>query len=168
MRISFSALLAAGLLTGQMAMAQCVRPTDTAAFDIAGLKTSLMVTALTCNANAKYDAFVLKYRPELVNTDKALGNYFSRAHGRQGRTRQDDYVTQLANSQSQTGLRQGTLFCNHNLPIFDEVMSLRGTGELQDYAAARSVAQPIAFTSCGSAPEQTTASATTNRSRKRS
>ena len=166
MRTSFSVLLAAGLLTSQMAVAQCARPTDTTAFDIAGLKTSLMITALTCNANEKYDAFVLKYRPELANQDKVLGSYFSRAHGRQGRTRQDDYVTQLANSQSQTGLRQGSLFCNYNLPIFDEVMALRGSNELPDYAAARSVAQPITVGNCGVAEQTTTASA--GRPRKRS
>lgn len=156
MRTRLSVLFAAGLLTSQMATAQCVRPAEVSALDVAGLKTHLMVTALTCNANEKYDAFVVKYRPELVNQDKALTGYFSRANGRQSRTRQDDYVTQLANSQSQVGVKQGSLFCDRNLPIFDEVMALRGSDELSDYAAARSVAQPINTSGCGAAPERAT------------
>ena len=133
MRKIFSAVLAAGLLTSQMAAAQCARPADTVAFDVVGLKTNLMVTALTCNADERYNAFVTKYRPELVNHDKMLGSYFSRVHGRQARVRQDDYVTQLANSQSQVGIRQGSTFCNRNLPTFNEVMALRSGRYVQGY-----------------------------------
>ena len=168
MRKIFSAVLAAGLLTSQVAAAQCARPADTVAFDVVGLKTNLMVTALTCNADERYNAFVTKYRPELVNHDKMLGSYFSRVHGRQARVRQDDYVTQLANSQSQVGIRQGSTFCNRNLPTFNEVMALRSGSELPDYAAAKSVAHPINVSSCGDAPERPTTTAATRRSTKRS
>ena len=154
MRKTFSAVLAVGLLASQVAAAQCVRPADVTALDVIGLKTNLMVTALTCNADSRYNAVVTKYRPELVNQDKALTGYFSRAHGRQARTRQDDYVTQLANSQSQAGIKQGSLFCNRNLPTFDEVMALRSGAELADYAAAKSVSQPINVSNCGNTPER--------------
>lgn len=156
MRILFSGLLAAGLLTSQMAAAQCVRPADHSAFDVTGLKTHLMVTALTCAANDRYDAFILKYRPELANQDKALVGYFTRTHGRSARKQQDDYITQLANSRSQDGIRQGSLFCAQNLGTFDEVMALRNGAELQDYAAGKTVAQPIGVTECGAAPAPTT------------
>ena len=163
MRKTLSVALAAGLLTSQMAAAQCVRPADVTALDVTGLKTNLMVTALTCNADSRYNAFVTKYQPELVNQDKVLTSYFSRAHGRQGRTRQDDYVTQLANSQSQAGIKQGSLFCSRNLPTFDEVMALRSSAELADYAAAKSVSQPINVSSCGSAPERAAVTAASTR-----
>src|SRR4051812_37927851 len=113
MRILFSGLVAAGLLTSQWAAAQCVRPADHAALDVAGLKTQLMVTALTCGADDRYNAFVTKYRPDLVNEEKVAGGYFSRSYGRTGKSRQDDYMTQLANSKSQTGLQQGNRFCDH-------------------------------------------------------
>lgn len=168
MRKTFSVVLAAGLLSSQMAAAQCAHPADTTAFDVAGLKTNLMVTALTCNADERYNAFVTKYRPELTSQDKMLSSYFGRVHGRQARTRQDDYVTQLANSQSQVGVRQGSLFCSRNLPAFDEVMALRNGSELPDYAAAKSVAQPISVSSCGNAPERATTAASTRRRAKRS
>ena len=164
MRVLVSGVLSAVLFGGHMAAAQCVRPDDRPAFDITALKTKLMVTALTCGENDKYNAFVMKYRPELTSQDKALNTYFNRANARRGRQQHDDYITQLANSESQTGLRQGSLFCRYNLGTFDEVMALRNSAELTDYAAGRSVAQPIALSDCGAAP----AAAARARARRRS
>ena len=152
MRVLASGLLAAALLTGPVAQAQCMRPSDLPAFDIAALKTKLMVTALTCGENEKYNDFVRKFQPELVSQDKALNGYFTRANARRGRQQHDDYITQLANSESQTGLRQGSLFCRYNLSTFDEVMALRSSAELTDFAAGKSVGQPIAMNECGAAP----------------
>ena len=150
MRIPFSGLLAAGLLSSQVAVAQsCARPADLAAFDLAGLKTQLMVTALTCNANDRYDAFVTKYRPALLENEKALGSYFGRAHGRRSQKQQDDYITQLANSHSQTGVKQGNRFCDRNRGVFDEVMALRDGSELADFAAGKSHSQPVSLSNCG-------------------
>jgi hypothetical protein len=164
MRVLVSGLLAAALFASPMASAQCVRADDRPAFDITALKTKLMVTALTCGENEKYNAFVFKYRPELTSQDKALNSYFNRVNARRGRQQHDDYITQLANSESQTGLRQGSLFCRYNLSTFDEVMSLRNTAELTDYAAGRSVSQPISMNECGAAP----AAAARTRARRRS
>ena len=152
MRMLVSGLLAAGLLTSTVATAQCVRSSDYPAFDITALKTKLMVTALTCGADEKYNAFVMKYRPELASQDKALSSYFARANGRRARQQHDDYVTQLANSQSSTGLRQGSLYCGYNLSTFDEVMALRSGAELPDFAAGKSIMQPIPMAECGAAP----------------
>lgn len=149
MRIPTSVLVAAGLLTSQLAAAQtCVRPVDNEAFEIAGLKSQLMVTALTCNTNEKYDAFITTHRPYLVAQDKALNAYFARAHGRAARKQFDDYITQLANSQSQTGLRRGTLFCQENVGIFDEVGALKSGSELPDFAAGKTLSQPVSLTAC--------------------
>ena len=154
MRILFSGLVAVGLLTSHIAAAQCVRPADNAAFDVTGLKTKLMITALTCHADERYNAFIAKYRPDLVAQDKSLNSYFSRAYGRAATKRHDDYITQLANSQSQAGLQQGTLFCDHNVGIFEEVMALRSGSELSDFAAAKALAQPVSLTNCGATPER--------------
>jgi len=151
MRILVSGLLAAGLFASHVAAAQCVRPDDQPAFDITALKTKLMVTALTCGQDGKYNDFVTRYRPELTSQDKALNGYFTRANARRGRQQHDDYMTQLANSEMQTGLRQGSLFCRYNLGTFDEVMALRNNAELTDYAAGRSVTQPIALRDCAAA-----------------
>ena len=157
MRSLLSGLLAATLLSGPALAASCTRPTEHTALEVTALKTQLMVMALTCKADDKYNNFVLKYRPDLVQTDKALNTYFSRAYGRSAAKERDEYVTQLANSQSQTGLKQGSLYCSNNLGTFDEVMALRNNGELTDFAAGKVVAsQPIAVTDCGPGAERTT------------
>ena len=164
MRLVGSALAIIGLLSGHMAAAQCVRPADTAAFEVTGLKTRLMVTALTCQSDTRYNEFVNRYKNELTSEDRDLNGYFSRVHGRNSAKFRDDYVTQLANSESQSGLKQGSLFCNQNLPIFDEVMALRGGTELANYAGAKSVSQPIAIGGCQAEPA--TARPTTTRRRR--
>lgn len=165
MRLLSSALVMAGLLASHVAAAQCVRPADNAALEVTGLKTRLMVTALTCQADTKYNEFVTRYRPELTSEDRALNGYFSRVHGRSSAKFRDDYVTQLANNESQTGIRQGSLFCSQNLPIFDEVMALRSGAELANYAGAKSVGQPFAVAGCGGAEPATSRSNTTRRRR---
>ena len=165
MRMLVSGLLALGLASN-VAAAQCARPTDYPALDVAALKAKLMVTALTCSADDKYNAFITKYRPELASQDKALSSFFSRTGGRRARQEQDGYVTQLANSQSQTGLSQGSLFCRYNLSTFDEVLALRSGAELTDFAAGKSIQQPVVAPECAAAPAP--APATRARARRRS
>ena len=45
----------------------------------------------------------------------------------------------LANAQSQEGLRQGSDFCPRSLVLFKEVMSLQTSDELPEYAAGKDV-----------------------------
>ncbi|GAC1338205.1 MAG: hypothetical protein NVSMB18_04240 [Acetobacteraceae bacterium] len=168
MRILFSGLVAAGLLSSHLAAAECARPADNSAFDVTGLKTQLMVTALTCHADDRYNAFVVKFRPDLVQQEKSLNGYFSRAYGRAAGKRHDDFITQVANDKSRAGLRDGTLFCDHNLVAFDEVMALKTSAELADYAAGRAAVAPETVGSCGGPTERTatrTASRRTTRHR---
>jgi hypothetical protein len=155
MRLMFTSLLAASLLSGPVLAAECTRPAEHTALDITALKTQLMVMALTCKADEKYNSFVVKYRPDLVQTDKSLNGFFTRSYGRSAAKQRDDYVTQLANSQSQTGLKQGSLFCDRNIAIFDEVMALKNSTELTEFAAGKSFsAQPISVSDCAPGPER--------------
>ena len=149
MRILLSSLVAAGLLSSQMASAEnCARPVDKTAFDVAGLKSQLMVTAITCEATERYNAFIMRYRPNLLAEEKVLNAYFSRSFGKRAQSQHDDYITSLANSQSQNGLKSGTAFCSQNISMFDEVMKLSGTTELVDYASNKAIAQPIVLVAC--------------------
>ncbi len=152
MRLMLSGLLAASLLSSPLSAAECLRSSDHVAMDVIALKTQLMVTALTCKADERYNAFIRKYQPDLQREDKSLTTFFSRSYGRSAQKQRDDYVTNLANSQSQTGIRQGSLFCDRNLGTFDEVMSLRNNAELTEYAAGRAGAQPISVSTCGAQP----------------
>jgi hypothetical protein len=162
MRVRLSVLLTGGLLSAGIAAAQpCVKPADTVAFDVASLKSKLMVTALTCNQQDRYNDFVQRFRGELVTHEHALQAYFVRAfHGRSQREH-DDYITSLANTQSHDGIRQGTLFCSQNVGIFTEVLSLAKGSDLPGYAASKRLPQPMEMVACP--PPTRTAQASTNR-----
>ena len=166
MRLMLTSLVAASLLAGPVSAAECLRSDDHAAVDVTTLKTHLMVTALTCQADERYNAFVRKYQADLQREDRGLNAYFTRTYGRNSAKQRDDYVTQLANVESREGLRRGSLFCGENLSAFDEVMALRSNSELREYAAGREIAQPNNIGSCVSAGGGTR-SATTSTSRRR-
>jgi hypothetical protein len=110
------------------------------------------VTAISCQAQAKYNAFVNRFRSDLVSFDKSLNGYFSRAFGHRATQEHDNYITLLANSQSETGLQRGTLFCQENVGIFDEVLGLKTAADLPTFAAGKSLAQPMPVVVCP-APE---------------
>jgi hypothetical protein len=149
MRRLYPLLLAAVFLHGPAAVAQlCVRPVDQAAFDVAGLKSQLMVTALTCDERDKYNSFVMRFRAELMGQERALQSYFGRAFGNRGVHEHDDYITSLANAQSQAGLHDGTLFCRRNAGLLDEVLSLPGGATLAGYAATKGMVQPVSLAAC--------------------
>ena len=168
MRLMLNSLLAASLLAGPVSAAECLRADDHAAVDVATLKTQLMVTALTCQADERYNAFVRKYQSDLQREDRGLNAYFTRTYGRNSAKQRDDYVTQLANAQSSEGLKRGSLYCDENLPAFDEVMALRSDTELAQYAAGRQIAQPSNIgnctTSATAASERSTAGSSKARS----
>ena len=164
MRLMLTSLVAASLLSSPIYAAECMHATDHVAMDVVALKTQLMVTALTCQADERYNAFVRKYQPDLQREDRSLTSFFTRSYGRSAQKQRDDYVTQLANSQSQNGLKQGSLFCERNVGAFDEVMALRNNGELTEYAAGRAGAQPISLSECGGAgPARATRTTTARR-----
>lgn len=149
MRILLSGLLVAGLLSSQAAQAQnCTRPADKAAFDVAGLKSQLMVTAITCEATERYNTFIARYRPDLLAQERVVKAYFARNFGKRAQAQQDDYITNLANAQSQNGLKSGTAFCERNVSMFDRVMKVHGAAELGDFATGTAPIQPITLVAC--------------------
>ena len=160
MRPILTCLVAAGLLVGQVCSAAaaapdpCARPVEKAAFNITGLKSQLMVTAISCQAQARYNQFVTRYRTDLVSQEKALNGYFQRTSGRSAQKAHDDYITSLANSQSQVGIKSGTLFCDRTVGLFDEVMALKDGKDLPTYAAGKALVQPIDLTECPAQPEK--------------
>lgn len=163
MRIMLSTLLATSLLSAGVATAQpCARPADVTAFDVAGLKSKLMVTALTCNQQDRYNDFVQRFRSDLMTHERALSAYFARAFGGRAQRQHDDYITSLANTQSQAGIRQGTLFCQQNIGMFTEVLALTKGSELPVYAASKQVPQPIEVAAC-QAPTRTAQASPTRR-----
>ena len=96
----------------------CARPAEITAFSVAALKSDLMVAAVSCQADEKYNAFVTRYRPSLVAAEKTTESYFSRNDKRRWQQARDDYITQLANAQSQRAMVLGSQFCaTHAGPV---------------------------------------------------
>jgi hypothetical protein len=155
-----SAALALALLAGPAADAArtaklakvppnpCTQPPDRVAFDIEGLKSELMVTALVCKQQDRYNDFMARYRPDLVTEERALGAYFKRVDGRASQKAYDDYISNLANVQEQDGLKAGTAFCDNLPDLFDEVMALHSDTELDEFANSQAIVQPVAFQTC--------------------
>jgi hypothetical protein len=135
----------------------CTNSADKTAFDTEGLKSELMVTALACKQQDKYNSFMQAYKPAVAAEEKDLGAYFKRVYGRQYQKAYDDYISNLANVQEQEGLKEGTAFCQIFQNMFDEVMSLHSSTELADYAHSQAIVQPVAFTTCAEAPAKTLA-----------
>lgn len=124
--------------------APCPSPT---VLNVTALQSELMVLATTCHDGSGYNAFMRRYHPYLFDTEKSLAAYFRRAYGRGGQAAHDRFVTDLANDQSAIGLRQGTEFCPRNQALFSEVMALRGSSELPDYAAGKDLV-PASMADC--------------------
>lgn len=152
MRLLRSAVVSACLLAAPLASAatECAGPSDRNAFDVAGLKSELMVMALSCGEQSKYNQFVSRYKSELSAQEVALNGYFKHAYGRSAQKAHDDYITQLANAQSDHGLKLGVVFCQQNAGMFEEVQALHGGSELPDYANGQDIVQPVDFVTCGS------------------
>jgi len=171
MRVLPPALLTAGLFLAPLmsnaathkshgkapavAAAACQFPADRAAFDIEGLKSELMVTALACKQQDRYNAFMTRYQPTVAAEEHDLNTYFKRSYGRSAQKAYDDYISNLANIQEQDGLKAGTAFCDNLATMFSEVMSLHDSTELHDFANAKTIAQPVTFETCAAPPPVT-------------
>jgi hypothetical protein len=145
----FATLAAAALLAPGMASATCLKSYEGTAINVAGLKSELMVTALSCDTRDRYNDFVLTFRPMLQREDSALNSYFLRHYGRSWRSEHDDYITQLANMQSEASIREGTQFCHDNVGLFDEVLALKSPTALMAFANDKPMLQPIDDDVCG-------------------
>jgi hypothetical protein len=103
------------------------------AFNVIGLKSSLMVGALSCGQQDQYDEFMRMYQPHILADQHVLDAYFRRIDGRVGQTREDAFVTLLANNQSVTGIGKGQTFCLDNKAEFDAVLGFKSPEALDAF-----------------------------------
>jgi hypothetical protein len=107
------------------------------AFNIIGLKSALMVGALSCNQQSRYDTFMTTFQPHILAEQHVMDAYFRRM-GRYGQTNEDTFVTLLANNQSVTGIAQGSIFCLNNSAEFDAVLALKTPESLDSFVTDQS------------------------------
>jgi len=136
-RLAFG-LLGSALIFGQAQAAdKCASQGDRETFDLAALKSEMMVLATSCHQEDRYNAVIQRFKPELLANEKVFDAYFKRVYGRGGQSEHDAYVTSLANAQSDVGLKQGMDFCPHTDVIFDEALAVPNGKDLVQYAAAK-------------------------------
>jgi len=80
------------------------------AFNVIGLKSALMVAALSCNQQNSYDAFMTDFQPHILAEQHVMDEYSRKIGGHYGQAKEDNFVTLLANNQAVSGLAQGSVF----------------------------------------------------------
>jgi len=128
----------------------CGQPEEINAFRIVGLQTQLMQIALSCSRDDSYNAFVRKFQPQLETQRTILESFFTRAYGRrQSHALYDQYITQLADAESQYNLASGVDFCSLSKATLDQVASLSSTDDLAKVVAKVPVQQAMDVETCG-------------------
>jgi hypothetical protein len=132
-----------------------MQPAEKTAFDIRALQSQLLVAALACGQHDNYNAFVRKNQAELGTAFRTLGTYFRRTEGAQHQRQLDQYITELANSQSRVSIDRGSFFCNEQAPLFQAAMAANGANELAQVSVTRQVHQALSAPVCTApAPRQ--------------
>jgi len=103
------------------------------AFNVIGLKSALMVAALSCDQQSQYDAFMTSFQPHILAEQHVMDAYFKRIGGYYGQAKEDNFVTLLANNQSVSGIGQGSVFCLNNTAEFQQVLALKSPSDLDNF-----------------------------------
>jgi hypothetical protein len=107
------------------------------AFNVIGLKSALMVGALSCNQQDKYDVFMRQFQPHILAEQHVMDAYFHRMGG-YGQSSEDTFVTLLANNQSVSGIAEGAVFCLNNEAEFRAVLALKTPSDLDAFVTNQS------------------------------
>jgi hypothetical protein len=145
--LNAAAFVAVGLAASSAVAQSCANARETAAFDLRALQTHLMVGALSCGMHDRYNAFVTRFQSDLAGAHRNLTGYFNRVHGRSAQRDLNQYLTALANAQSQESIRLGSDFCGRIGPLFDRVMA-GGNAGLATLSAAASLPQAYPVRPC--------------------
>lgn len=130
----------------------CVRPAEKTAFQVAALKSRLMVTALACDSSDKYNAFINANRAALLPQEKTLSGYFARYYGRRASSEHDEYITNLANAQSRRRIIDNYRFCRDGQQLYADVAAIKAPTEMPTVAASRTISQPFNVKECPETP----------------
>ena len=118
------------------------------AFNVIGLKSALMVAALSCNEQDKYDVFMTSFQPHILAEQHVMDAYFYKASGPySGKAMEDTFTTLLANNQSDNGIHEGSLFCLNNAAEFNAVLALKTPADLDHFVTDQAPPATPAFAS---------------------
>lgn len=135
----------------------CLQPGEQTAFQTRALQSQLMVVAITCGNQDDYNRFVTTNQADLAAAYRTVERHFTRVGS--GRRGTDAFITDLANRQSQIAITQGTLFCQNQTPLFQQVSALRGQQALAQFSAQRQIPNQYEPPPCGAGAATTPAAA---------
>ncbi|MGC2857212.1 hypothetical protein ACM64Y_17215 [Novispirillum sp. DQ9] len=102
----------------------CATAAETEALRVRSLQNKLMVAALACGQDERYDAFIGRFESSLVERGRLMTAYFARRHGGKRVKRvMDDYVTTQANQHSLDSMTDRTGFCREAQETFEVLLS---------------------------------------------
>ena len=130
----------------------CVQAPERAAFNVRALQSQLMVAALACGKDGEYNAFVRKFQRDLAASYNGIQGHYRRTSGRTAQNQLDGFITQLANAQSQDGIRAGSHYCPLVTPLFQQALARQNAADLADLAEERNVLNPLAAPTCAETP----------------
>jgi len=158
------AATAAIMLVPSIASAQvCVQPAEKIAFDIRALQSQLVVAALSCGLQDDYNGFVRKYQSDLATAFRNVHGHFRRTSGSRHQQDLDQYITNLANGQSQMSISRGSFFCREQAPLFQAAMTATSAADLAQISVSRQVHQVLDRPACPAAPARPNRQAGTQR-----
>ncbi len=122
-----AALVGLGLIVGGAGAAaaapSCATATDEAALNTRVLQTELMVAALSCGEQQRYNTFVNTFKTNLAKGGEGLKALFRRVHGASGDYQMNAFVTKLANDAAQRTANGPAAYCASASNLFNEVLA---------------------------------------------
>ncbi|MGH8581069.1 MAG: hypothetical protein ACREVK_13465 [Gammaproteobacteria bacterium] len=119
-----AAFVISGLLNVDPAWAEaCAQPHEHTALNTRVLQTELMVAALSCGNRPLYNAFVRKFRDDLVKQGHSLRLFFARHYAGRGEKDLNIFITRLANETSQRSNADRAAFCSHASSLFHQLLN---------------------------------------------
>jgi len=143
--------LAAAAVAGP-ALAACLQPPEQRAVDLRTVQSQLMVAAITCRREDDYNRFVTRFQPELARAHNTLTGYFRRVHGAAGQRQMDSYITNLANAQSQSALRQGNQFCRNSEALWSSAAGVANANAVPQLVTQHQIVGALEAQACRTAP----------------
>lgn len=115
------------------------------AFNVVGLKSALMVAALSCDQRDQYDAFMHSFQPHVLDAQHQIDAYFHKASGPySGQKMEDTFITLLANNQSVAGIAEGQTFCLNSQAEFKAVLAMKNQQELDSFVTDQAPTSQLA------------------------
>lgn len=151
MRKAVFGLLGLLLATEPAAAVTCYQPNDLGMFQMATLKSEMMVAALACRKEDRYNAAIRRFRSQFAAADRGLLNVFMSSSA--GRSGHDRYITALANSRSQAMIAAGDAYCAASVSLFNEISAMSSARAIARLAAKVGHDGPVGIPAC---PGETT------------